>query len=98
MAEDFLQNLEAVRRLYGKPMLINSGYRCQLNNFMVGGEPHSAHLEGNAVDVSIIGSLERFELVKAAILAGAQGVGVYPRWIHIDFKKRDLGPCLWVGK
>lgn len=94
----FLDKLEKVRSIYGKPMLINSGYRCQLNNSIVGGEPHSAHLDGNAADISIIGSQERYELVRAAIMAGAEGIGVYPRWIHIDFKKREFGRCLWVGK
>lgn len=98
IAPGFLENLEKVRQLYGRPMRINSAYRCEVNNRLVGGEPGSFHLTGSAVDVAITGSVERFQLVKAAIDSNATGIGVYPRWIHIDFGKRSFGSCIWTGR
>ncbi len=94
----FLEKLEHVRALYGKPMAINSGYRCEVHNTLIGGVSSSAHLDGNAVDVAIIGSVERYCLIAAAVAGGATGIGVYQRWIHIDFMKRQFGRCVWVGK
>lgn len=45
--------LEPLRRLYGKPIKINSGYRCPQLNKLVGGVTNSWHLEGNAADIHI---------------------------------------------
>lgn len=98
IATGFIDQLERVRELYGKAMVINSGYRCDVNNRLVGGEPESFHLKGSAVDVQILGSVDRFHLIASAIAAGATGIGVYSRWIHIDFGLRKFGPCIWTGR
>ena len=37
----------------GLPIKVNSGYRCQLLNQMVGGVPTSQHLKGEAADITI---------------------------------------------
>ncbi|NLC24645.1 MAG: DUF882 domain-containing protein [Oxalobacter sp.] len=47
--------LEEVRALFGKPVHINSGYRCPELNKAVGGVRNSAHLTGYAVDIRISG-------------------------------------------
>jgi len=43
---------EDIRYECGKPILINSGYRCMNHNEHVGGEPCSAHLFGLALDMT----------------------------------------------
>lgn len=45
--------LDPLRRLYKKPILINSGYRCQELNKAVGGVANSWHTKGNAADIHI---------------------------------------------
>jgi uncharacterized protein YcbK (DUF882 family) len=42
------------RATFGKPLKVNSGYRCQKHNSSkeVGGRPKSKHLLGQAVDIS----------------------------------------------
>lgn len=45
--------LDPLRRLYGKPIKINSGYRCPQLNKLVGGVTNSWHQEGNAADIHI---------------------------------------------
>lgn len=45
--------LDPLRRIYGKPIKINSGYRCPQLNKIVGGVANSWHQEGNAADIHI---------------------------------------------
>lgn len=52
-----LQNLsktadlaQSIRDLLRCPVIINSGYRCQILNNLVGGKPNSQHLIGQAID------------------------------------------------
>lgn len=44
--------LESVRESFGKPLKINSGYRCkELNDILPNSSSESYHLEGRAVDI-----------------------------------------------
>ena len=42
-----------IRTAWGRPIPINSGYRCSARNEAVGGEPLSAHLFGLALDLAV---------------------------------------------
>ena len=44
--------LDPLRVLYGKPIKINSGFRCPTVNKSVGGVDTSEHLKGCAVDIT----------------------------------------------
>ena len=44
--------LDPVRELFGKPIKVNSGYRCEKHNKQVGGAKNSQHLSGQAADIS----------------------------------------------
>lgn len=46
--------LDAVNKLraaYGKPMVVNSGYRPEPYNTSIGGAPNSAHITCQAIDI-----------------------------------------------
>lgn len=43
--------LDPVRERFGKPIRVNSGYRCPKHNREVGGVERSQHLRGEAADV-----------------------------------------------
>ena len=43
--------LDPVREAYGKPIYVNSGYRCEAHNRKVGGVLRSQHLVGEAADI-----------------------------------------------
>ena len=43
--------LDPLRDEYGKPIYVNSGYRCEKHNEAVGGVPRSQHLVGQAADI-----------------------------------------------
>jgi uncharacterized protein YcbK (DUF882 family) len=43
--------LEALRRAWGAPVIVNSGWRCEAHNIEVGGARASRHLIGCAADI-----------------------------------------------
>lgn len=45
--------LDPLRRMYGKPIVITSGYRCPKLNVAVGGVANSWHQDGNAADIRV---------------------------------------------
>ena len=44
--------LDPLREAYGKPIVVNSGYRCPKHNKEVGGVNGSQHMKGEAADIS----------------------------------------------
>lgn len=59
--------LEPIREAWGKPLNVNSGYRCSALNKAVGGKPTSQHLKGEAVDITAGSKAENkklFEMIK----------------------------------
>lgn len=79
-----LYRLDEIRERYGKPIIINSGYRCKELNKIVGGKSNSQHLKGEAADLKW--NLELFNLIAnhfhfdQLIMEGA-------KWIHVSFLK-----------
>jgi hypothetical protein len=43
--------LDPLRERYGKPIIVNSGYRCAKHNREVGGASGSQHMRGEAADI-----------------------------------------------
>ena len=54
--------LDPLRRIYGKPILITSGYRCPKLNTLVGGVSNSWHTQGNAADIHVASLTEATKL------------------------------------
>ncbi len=102
-----LQNLEAlvthvldpVREKYGRPIMVNSGYRCPEHNREVGGAFHSQHIKGEAADISVpkgtagAGMDVREENLKLAKMIVENGE--FDQLILEDVGKEDLKPK-WV--
>lgn len=82
-----LDKLQRVRDILGKPLYINSAFRCKKYNEEIGGAPKSQHLLGNAFDVRLQG-IGRPVLLAAAKLAGFTGIGLYNTFVHLD-----IGPA-----
>lgn len=85
--------LDPVREAYGKPIYVNSGYRCEKHNKAVGGVPRSQHLVGEAADISLrltAYSLQD-ELMRLARIIVQQGrfdqLILYPTFLHVSFKR-----------
>ena len=82
------QNLEAVRRLLGHPIHINSAYRNEQVNTLLGSKPTSAHCKGLAADIICPAFGSPRDIVVAIIGSGIQYDQIileYDRWCHIGF-------------
>lgn len=82
--------LDPLRRAWGKPILVNSGYRCPALNKAVGGVASSQHLRGEAADITT-GSPETnkqlYDLAIALRLPFDQLIGERGyTWLHISHK------------
>lgn len=78
----FLDALEALRAEAGRPLVINSGHRCQVWNSYVGGVRFSFH-RSIAVDISLAGH-DRHALLAAAERQGFTGHGLAKSFLHLD--------------
>ncbi len=81
--------LDPVREHYGKPIRVNSGYRCPELNKAIGGAPTSQHTLGEAADITG-GSKEEnvkiYNLIKENCEFD-QLIDEYDfSWIHVSFR------------
>lgn len=82
--------LDPLRRLYGKPIIITSGYRCQKLNLVVGGVSNSWHTKGNAADIHVASLTEATKLFNNlqkmpsvdTVLFEHSGSG---QWLHVQW-------------
>ena len=80
--------LDPLRRKYGKPIHVNSGYRSPQLNKAVGGVKTSQHLKGQAVDITTYsrsGNKRLFDLIRESgcfdQLIDEQNLS----WVHVSF-------------
>ena len=80
--------LQPLRDAYGKPITINSGYRCPELNKAVGGVPTSQHQRGEAADLSIDGKAgDLLELIEANRLPFDQAILYRKRnFLHVSLR------------
>lgn len=86
--------LEEVRTLLGYPVIINSGYRCELLNEAVGGVKDSAHLYGLAADIECpdFGTPKEvceFLIPHITELGIDQLILEFDAWTHIGIKESN---------
>lgn len=79
--------LDELRRLYGKPIVITSGYRCPALNKAVGGTPGSQHTKGQAADLKWDENLLQFIKDKFHYDQLIEERSKRTRWIHISFNQ-----------
>ena len=81
--------LEPVRERLGKPIVVNSGFRCPVHNRMVGGATGSQHVKGEAADIRFQDSRFKVqELAKAIVANGTwDQLIMYPTFVHVSYKR-----------
>lgn len=97
-SDDIIQNLQygvdmvldPLRRLYGKPIIITSGFRCTELNKRVGGVANSWHTRGNAADIhvtslteasKIFANLQKIPSVDTALFEHSSS----GQWLHVQW-------------
>ena len=78
-----VEMLQRIRNHFGRPIVINSGYRCSSHNKAVGGASGSRHLKGQAADIVVSGTAPA-EVAKYAEHMGVKGIGLYGNFVHVD--------------
>lgn len=90
-----LEILEAVRRHFGRPVIVTSAARCRQHNADVGGASQSQHLLGRAADIKV----QDHPAMAVADFIEEQfpgaSVGRYLTFTHVD--TRTTGPARWTG-
>jgi len=101
VSEVLVMWLEILRRAWGEPIFVNSGWRCAVRNLKVGGARASRDLIGCAADIRTK-SPAAPELPKFTLLAerlcrhsGWEFV-LYPTFIHVAVP-RDESERKWSG-
>ena len=86
-----LKKLNEIREAYGKPIVINSGYRSPTHNAAVGGVKNSMHILGMAADIrpTAANAADLPELQRICDELNAEGgVGFYNTFCHVDVRGR----------
>lgn len=83
--------LDPLREKYGKPIKVNSGFRCPELNKIVGGSKTSQHLTGFAADITagtVSENKKLFDLIQQLDLPFDQLIDERKfSWIHVSYSK-----------
>ena len=88
-----VEYLQKIRDYFGKPVTINSAYRCDEHNKKVGGANKSKHKYGQAADIKISG-VKPLKVAQYAEFIGIKGIGQYSNFVHIDTRENKF---FWYG-
>lgn len=84
--------LDPLREKFGRPIYVNSGYRCPELNKAVGGSLTSQHLTGEAADITAGNKRENhrlYELLQSLKLPVDQAINECDySWIHVSYGPR----------
>ena len=88
------QVLDPARERYGKPVCVNSGYRCVRHNAAVGGVANSQHLRGEAADICCADNERLAKIIEENgrydQLIRYMGPGGKIRFIHVSWKRNGV--------
>ena len=82
--------LDPLREAYGKPISVNSGYRCPELNKVVGGVSNSQHVKGQAADIDVHNTAGNQKLYDYIIQNLTFDQCLWENggaWIHVSYKK-----------
>ena len=88
-----VEYLQKIRDHFGKPVTINSAYRCSKHNKSIGGASKSKHLYGQAADIKVSG-VAPLKVAQFAESIGIKGIGQYSNFVHIDTRTNKY---FWYG-
>lgn len=90
ISSELLDRLEALRARIGRPINVNSGYRCPTHNKQVSKAAKSQHVLGTAADIWVE-KMDPVELLIHAHAVGFRGLFLYDRFVHVDVRPTLAG-------
>lgn len=85
--------LDKAREAWGKPIIVNSGYRCPRLNKVVGGVSNSQHVTGEAADITTgtkYGNKWLFNYIKDNCDYDQLIDERSYTWIHVSYKRNGV--------
>lgn len=82
--------LDPLREWYGRPIRVNSGFRCPRLNEAVGGVEDSQHVRGEAADIdtgNVVENRRLFEHVRDQLEFDQLIWECGGAWVHVSYKK-----------
>lgn len=99
---EFVKILDDIRSLYDRPMIVTSGYRCELHPIEKAKRAPGPHNTGRAADFAVFGE-DAFDLIEIALSRNIQGIGIKQhgdidgRFIHLDMCNAESNrPRPWI--
>ncbi|MGI4188684.1 D-Ala-D-Ala carboxypeptidase family metallohydrolase, partial [Klebsiella pneumoniae] len=86
MLPKVMEAVEAIRVKAGRPLALNSAYRCARHPEEAKKAKPGQHNAGTAVDIRVSGGAERLEIIKLGLEFGATGIGVANGFVHLDWR------------
>lgn len=77
--------LDPLREKYGKPIRVNSGYRCKHHNLEVGGAVKSQHMAGEAADITCSDNAALEKIIREQ--GRFDQLIIYPTFLHVSWKR-----------
>lgn len=88
--------LDPLRKAYGKPITVTSGYRCKELNKAVGGVATSQHLTGCAADITVSSKSGNRELARLIVKLGLPFSQLIDekdyQWVHVSCAAENTPP------
>ena len=86
-----LNGLEILREKINKPIIINSGYRCEKHPLEINKMKTGMHTLGKAADIKIPNGITKIQLLDEILLIpdfynGGIGLPIYSNYIHVDVR------------
>lgn len=86
--------LDPLREVWGKPIVVTSGYRCPELNKAVGGAKNSHHMQGMAADISTGNKVDNRRLFQKILDLGLPFTQLIDEkgfsWIHVSYDTSNL--------
>lgn len=81
--------LDPLRDKFGRPIMVNSGFRCTALNKAVGGASTSQHMTGEAADIDAgtrAGNKELFDIIRKELPFDQVIDEKNFSWVHVSYK------------
>ena len=92
---ELLSVMNVFRFMYGKPMVVTSGYRSKEYNLKIGGSAKSAHVQCKAIDIKDDGTIKQYIKENVDL---CERLGLYfehfdhtPSWVHFTIRPPKSG-------
>lgn len=94
--------LDPLRKYYGKPIIVTSGFRCEKLNSLIGGSKTSDHKNGRAADIRSVQDTKQenkklFDLIIKLDLPFDQLINEHDYdWVHVSYSPKHRRQILQI--